>query len=510
VKVYQKDAYLVAQIFDRIDILPKRIDSLESSNLMPRKLFNYLLFIVILGLTACSLEVNPSPTPQGPDESSPVGTKGPTSTSTPTRDIGIITPEATFQPVEINPDDLQGVNLEFWHPWTQEVNRVVDSLIDQFNSENTYGIFVNSSSRGNNLYLDLRSSISNGSIPDIVLASSSQLQSWNSYGNILQDLNMYAGDSIWGLMVSEVEDYFPAIWEQGLVSGNRFGIPGFTSSRMVAYNQTWAHELGFNSPPETPAELKTQACAAAASTSIDESEPVGGWIADYDPATIMSWLLAFGVDGINENRDGYDFYTPEVEAAFDFIKGMFKSGCAWIPEAKYPDNEFATRKGLFYTTSITGFPELSTAFESNEWGDEWVPLPFPSVDRNPTIHLYGLSYAILKSSQEEQLAAWLFVKWMTQPENQARIIEATSSYVNQTSANLFLGDYARKYPQWADAQEFVRFGVVEPHFGSWGIARWVLSDAVAALLRPDFTSEEIPLLLEELNLTLAETHLNNP
>lgn len=474
---------------------------------MPRITFTHLLIVFALVVTGCASDIVLSPASQGQEETSPVGTDQ--HTSTPTR-RNVATTEATPLPIEINPDDLRGVRLEFWHPWAHEVNTVVESLVDRFNAENDYDILVDSSSKGNNLYLDVRSGISAGAIPDVVLAVNSQVHSWNGYGNVIQDLNMYVGDPVWGLRESEVGDYLPVVWEQGVVSGNRFGIPGFNSSMVIAYNQTWARELGFDTPPKTPTEFKSQACAAAASTNIGGSEPVGGWIANDDPATIMSWLLAFGEDGVKDSGDGYEFATPEAEAAFDFIKGMFKSGCAWIPEDKYPDDEFATRKGLFYTTSITGFPALSAAFELNEWGDVWIPLPFPSEDGRPVIHLYGLSYAMMKSSQEEQLAAWLFIKWMTQPESQALIIEASSSYMNQASSNRFLEDYVRKHPQWAAAQEFIPFGVVEPHFGSWGIARWVLSDAVAVLLQPDFASEGIPLLLDELNLTLAETHFNNP
>jgi ABC-type glycerol-3-phosphate transport system substrate-binding protein len=186
------------------------------------------------------------------------------------------------------------------------------------------------------------------------------------------------------------------------------------------------------------------------------------------------------------------------------------SGCAWIPEDQYPDNDFATRRGLFYSTSITGFPYISSSFETNEWGDEWIAIPYPSLEREPVVNLVGLSYAIMQSTPEEQLAAWLFIQWMTQPENQARIIEAASSFPTRVSTLDNLVKYARENPQWATAQELIPNSFVEPQFGSWGVARWVISDAAASLIKSSFTREEIPLLIEQLNSTIAEVHFHNP
>jgi ABC-type glycerol-3-phosphate transport system substrate-binding protein len=279
----------------------------------------------------------------------------------------------------------------------------------------------------------------------------------------------------------------------------------------MVYNQSWAWELGFTTPPATPAEFKTQACAAAAaSIDIAESNPSGGWIANIDPATVMSWIVAFGGNGINQGGDGYDFKTPEVKAAFGFIKSMFKSGCAWIPETRYSEDEFSSRQGLFYSTSITDFPYLQPAFKLNEWGDEWIPIPYPSLDGDAVVNLVGLSYAILQSTAGEQLAAWIFIQWMAQPEHQARIIEASSSLPTRISTIGFLDAYASENPQWSAALEMLPSGFVEPYFGSWEIARWALSDAVSSLVSPSFSSEEIPMLIEELNSIMVETHYNNP
>ena len=53
-------------------------------------------------------------------------------------------------------------------------------------------------------------------------------------------------------------------------------------------------------------------------------------------------------------------------------------------------------------------------------------------------------------------------------------------------------------------------GIFEPEIGSWNIVRWVLSDAARTLVSPDFSDDEIPLLVKELNTVAGEVHLNSP
>jgi ABC-type glycerol-3-phosphate transport system substrate-binding protein len=123
--------------------------------------------------------------------------------------------------------------------------------------------------------------------------------------------------------------------------------------------------------------------------------------------------------------------------------------------------------------------------------------------------VYGASLAILESNPERQMAAWLFIDWMTQPENQAQFVQAGSYYPARAAALEFLADYATDHPQWAAALDLIPYGKVEPDFGSWEVARWALSDAMNQLINPDFSNEEIPSLLEELDTLLAEAHLQN-
>lgn len=466
-----------------------------------------LLVLILMGLTSCAPNGVLTSEPVTPDASTSDSTQTPSFTETPTFQV-TAEPTQNATSLGIDPDDLQGVTIQFWHPWTQDVAAAADLLVDQFNADNTYGIMVVAASHDSDLYQDVRAGINSGRMPNVTLGLSHQIQSWTHFRDIVLDLSPYVGDRIWGLSETEISDFHPEIWGQDVFNEVRLGLPVYRSATVLFYNRSWARELGFRAPPVSPDEFKEQACAAAAASAVN-TENAGGWIASIDPSTIMSWVLAFGGDGVNAAGDGYAFNTPEVLAAFEFIKGLFKSGCAWYPEDRYPNDKFATRKGLFLSSSISGIPYQEIAFESNEYLDEWVPIPYPSETSSPVIDLYGPAYAILESTPEEQLAAWLFIKWMTLPENQALIIEASGYFPSRISVTGLLSGYAGEHPQWAAALDLIPFSLVEPGFGSWGIGRWTLQDASAELILPGFTSQEIPLLLEELAAILAEIHAQN-
>jgi len=118
------------------------------------------------------------------------------------------------------------------------------------------------------------------------------------------DLNLYLNDPTWGLGKDTIADIPPIFFAQDNVDGNQLGLPAQRSARFLFYNETWAHELGFDTPPTTADEFRQQACAANASYRNDsdpQNDGYGGWIVDTHWQTTYSWLLAFG-GGVGEWR----------------------------------------------------------------------------------------------------------------------------------------------------------------------------------------------------------------
>jgi len=480
---------------------------------MDRKAQILILSIFILGLSSCSMvPTNPS---SATNTYTPV-TVNLIETSTPeTRAYAtaeqIPSPTAISPSIAVSRSELKGTHVQFWHPWTNNTAKEFEQLGERFNSENPYGITVEIVSQGNNLYRNVLDGLNKGEIPNITAAPVFQIHSWDNYVSIIQDIDHYIHNPTWGLKTSEINDFYSIFLDRGRDPLKRNSLPGFAISNLIIYNHTWAKELGFDLPPSNPSEFKEQACAAAAASYSSEGDVgVGGWIADINPVSLLGWISAFNGEIVEKGSSGYEFDSPEIEETFDFLKNIFISGCAVAPPDHYIENAFSERKGLFYSTNITSLPYISSSFELSEWGDEWIAIAHPSKKGEPILTLSTYSFSILSSTAEVELASWLFIKWLIEPENQADIVKVSGFIPTRSSSNEYLVQYVKDNPQWAAVQEKISNGVFEPDSGSWNIVRWILSDAARSLISSDFSRDEIPILVKELDTVADEAHLQSP
>jgi multiple sugar transport system substrate-binding protein len=213
---------------------------------------------------------------------------------------------------------------------------------------------------------------------------------------------------------------------------------------------------------------------------------------------------------VDPRGTGYRFNTPQAEAALTYLKELYDAGCAWQSADDFPDEEFATRRALFATGSLADLAYQTKAFERTKNTDEWTLLAFPSQQKRPVIDAYGPSFVLFEDTAEEKLAAWLLVKWLASPENQARFIVASGTYPTRASTIDHLEEYTAEHPQWAAAQEFLPFAHTEPGYASWSVVRWVVSDVGTQVFRYYFTADRIPATLELMDETAAELHKRTP
>ncbi len=417
-----------------------------------------------------------------------------------------VTPASTL---DASIEDLEGVNLVFWHVWAWESGDALQTLIDEFNITNEYGLRVQAAvyERYSDLNRDLNEALATEERPHLVVGFTNQLNRWAARPGTLADFQTYIADPIWGYSPEEIGDFHPAIWEQDVIDGARLGLPAQRTMQVLFYNQTWAEELGYPQPPVTIDDFTEQACAAAGTFFSDEdptNDGLGGWVIDTSTTTMLGWIAAFG--GEIENPQGYQFGGEEVTEALAFIKDLYDRGCAWLSANRYPNAELATRQALFISSSLSGLPFQQEAFEQAGSEDEWTVLPFPGLDGQPVVPLTGPSFAMVKTTPAEQLGTWLFVKWLLEPERQARWVTASGLLPSRTSAREALESYESANPQWGRALSLVPFGRSEPRHGSWGVVRWALGDAAEQIYRLGLTLDQLPALQEELDQTAAELH----
>ncbi len=424
--------------------------------------FLSVFLLLALVMSACT-------TPTAAPTAAPVATEVPT--------------EAPTAEPTVNP--LAGVVIQFWHVYSDAPGEGLQTLVDEFNATNEYGITVEALNQGN--YGDVEdkfnAGIQSGDLPDVVMAYTNSLADWYGVDSII-DLNSYIADPMYGLTAEQLADLYPHLKAAGSTpDGAWVAYPMTQSANVLVYNFTWAEELGFANPPTTSAELKDVSCAAAAANTAIGGDFAGtGGLVYYPNATNwLHFLYAFGGQELNAAGDAYDFNTQAAIDTSMFILDLKKDGCVWQTES-YPNPEQGQRKALITMSSTAGAPFYAAAFEDAANLDEWGWIAAPGPDGKLAVDAFQQMLGVVPSTEEEQLASWVFVKWLTSPEIQARWVKISGYYGTQVSTEALLADYATENPVWDSGVSLAAIGPSEPQtFTAWSSVRRAISDAAAEL-----------------------------
>ena len=384
----------------------------------------------------------------------------------------------------------------------------------QFNKENSWGIVVRVRSLNSApaLYeavelLTAESSLND--TPDVIAAAPEELAAWMSDGRLM-NLDDYLSHPEWGLAADEISAFNAVFWQQdqwnGPAGSLQAGIPAVRSARVLFYNETWAKELGFQHPPASPDEFREQACAATQANNAlpDISKHfTGGWLLDTEALVMLSWLDAFGAQ-VLPVADGapYTFQSDAADEATSYLRKLFDDGCAWEGRSPTPHEYFTKRMALMYSGTLQDLAVQAAAQQRLNSGDRWTVIPYPVVTGSGAVYSYGYSYGLLASAPKQQLAGWLFMRWMAKPRNQALLAEVWPSIPVSSAAERELGDYKNNFP-WSMIFPLQSSIKPAPSLPSWRMVRLILEDAALwQLFR--LPVDQLQYFLPELDATARE------
>jgi maltose-binding protein MalE len=114
-----------------------------------------------------------------------------------------------------------------------------------------------------------------------------------------------------------------------------------------------------------------------------------------------------------------------------------------------------------------------------------------------------LSYTILASEANEQLASWLFIRWMALSRNQAALAERSGAWPASSEAIAQMPSIARR-TRLGPILLWIPIAQPAPVHPEWRLARSVLSDATWQLYQINIKLEDIPNLLSILDATIKD------
>ncbi|MBN2470870.1 MAG: extracellular solute-binding protein [Anaerolineae bacterium] len=399
--------------------------------------------------------------------------------------------------------DPAGQRITYWHQHTGDRLTVFDAQVARFNAENPWDITVDATNQGDYTatYTKMLAGIVSGELPNLVVAFQGQAATYQLEGALV-DLSVFVTDPQWGYGLEELADFFPGFLEQDLSPqfDQRLGFPLSRSMEMLYVNVDGLAALGYTAPPASWAEFQEMACAWSAS-----GEGRVGFTLHTDDSFLAAAVFALGGDIFDYEQDAYTYDSPEAIYVLELLQEMLVEGCAnRVTERNSDRYDFARQVNLFYFGSSAAVPFVEAAIaEAGLGAFEWTIAAVPYRDfgqETPTQKLNGASVSIPRTTPEAELAAWLFVRWLAEPVQQAEWAIASDYFPVRASAAEALGDYLQADARYAAAFELLgATRMVPPLAGYDAVRALVESEGVIPIFDGAPARETLQRVMDEVN-----------
>lgn len=179
----------------------------------------------------------------------------------------------------------------------------------------------------------------------------------------------------------------------------------------------------------------------------------------------------------------------------------------------YPDpmlNELATenfnqRKTIMMVGSSQMMDYINTGANQTGRADDWEMLPFLGPEGNKAVSSEIQSVVVFHTTPEEELASWLFLKYLTSPETQAEWVQFSRYYPTRKSSLRFLRDFRAENPHWSKGLNLLKYSIGMPLDPSWNTVKLSVGDAFEEILLDETLEVEEQLnALDQLAEELLE------
>jgi len=418
------------------------------------------------------------------------------------------------EPMGLPWSSVENIELDFWYMWDRDQPSTgMNAIVDRFNQENEWGIVVNPVDQG--MVLDplnsMEMAFEEGLVPHLLLSEASVITSWYQDGLTL-DLSSFLDDPTAGISIKDQNDFYSDIYDGFTIDESiRPGLPFTQTIQVIYYNQSWAKELRYSSPPNTHKDLVQQACAAAGDRELSSSSlpQATGILLSPEAENIASAIYAYNGNLLNLDGDGYLFNSPEVQQVAKDWQELLRDGCG-MTFFTYPDpmwNElaienFSQRKSMMMVGSSNMMDYIQTGANQTGRADDWEMLPFLGPDGDKAVSSEIQSVVIFHTTPEEELASWLFLKYLTSPEIQAEWVRYSRYYPTRKSSLRLLRDFRAENPHWSQGLNLLKYSIGLPLDPSWNTVKLSIGDAFEEILLDGNLEVEDQLIF--LDLLAAE------
>jgi sn-glycerol 3-phosphate transport system substrate-binding protein len=399
------------------------------------------------------------------------------------------------------------VNITFWHSETASANDNLVKLVERFNASQSE-VKVEAIYQGSDqdLALKLIAGMASGNVPTIAYQSEPYTGPMIDSGEITP-IQEYVDREDYDL-----SDFAPAAIAYFTVDNTLYAMPYALAVPLMYYNKIPFREVGLD-PEQPPKDLDE---ARAASEKLVQRDSAGNVTRYGFALEIHPWYVELTESGAGElyvnNENGRAGVATEV--AFDNETGrklfqwwhdMVHDGLAlnvgWDPTGANGLLAVGARKAVMVLSTSAAMRSIVDILAKGIEGVDVGVAPVPGIpgrvpEGSPGV--YSRSLWIMSDRPEaERDAAWKFIKWLMEPEQQAEWF-AGSGYLPVRNSAYDLPaakDIIAKYPQFeipADlfAKTATTTAALGPLLGPFQQVRNAVRSAIESMLSGNASADE--------------------
>ncbi len=364
----------------------------------------------------------------------------------------------------------------FWDRQTAESAQLLAAIVDDFNARHT-GLPVRAETAGGygDIFKKVSAGIQAGTLPALAVSYESMTAEYiEQDAAVMLDPYLFAPEG--GLAPSEVADFFPAILESNrfeAYGGNYYSWPMMKSVLMLYFNRNVMREAGVALMPRTWQQFLETA------RTIKQETGKQAFALDMDASTFAGMVYSRG--GQLYSDDETQFAQPASEETLRLIATLGREELAFqVAPGTFQDQEALTRDEIAFTLRTSaGLYYMAAMMEGrrDHWGVEMIP---QGEGTELATVLFGPNVTLFAVGEEQQEAAWDFVRYFTSVDVQVRWALGTGYLPVRRSA----ADHPRMQGHFAEWEyndepfKALQFARPEPNVTGWQEVRGLVERAM--------------------------------
>jgi multiple sugar transport system substrate-binding protein len=263
-------------------------------------------------------------------------------------------------------------------------------------------------------------------LPDVCPLGNTWIPEFAELG-ALEPLN----DNIAATPGFNTQDFFPGVWDSGVVEGRVYAVPWYVETRLPFYRIDMLRKAGIRQPPKSWDEWRT-AMAAVKREAGPGNYSILMPLNEFEP--LLSLAIQQPEPLLRDDGRYGNFRSAGFKQSLGFYKEMFDKRWAPLATSNQISNvwdEFGKGFFSFYISgpwNIAKFKERLPPAQQ----DDWMTMPLPGPNGPGASLANGTSFVVFRDSPRKA-AAWKLIRYLSSPEIQAQFHALTGDLPSRRS-----------------------------------------------------------------------------